>query len=101
MGRFHPKRISDLLKVNAHLRVTCAGCRRMCVFDVRAVLQWFTSRRTPRNEDWTIAGSYFRCEECGHRGAELGWVPPPTDAGPAPLIESRDQVKQRQRRERG
>lgn len=101
MGRFYPKRISDLLKVGAHLQVTCLGCGRSPVYDTRAVLAFFTDWRRPRNEDWTIAGSYFRCDQCGHRGAKLGWVPPPEPRSPVPLIESRDQEKQRRRRERG
>ena len=101
MGRFNPRCISDLLRVGAHLRVTCRGCGRSGVYATRAVLQFFNDRRHPRNQDWTIAGSYFRCTVCHHRGADLGWVPPPPTSSPAPLIESRDQAKMRMRRERG
>jgi hypothetical protein len=100
VGRFYPRRISDLLRIGAHLEVTCRGCGRRGIYDTRAVMQWFTTSRPRRNDDWTIAGSYFRCEACRHRGAELGWVPSPREARPAPL-ESANQRRQRLRRERG
>lgn len=88
------------MRVGAGLRITCGGCGRSGLYEPRGIISWF--RHKNLNQDWTIAGSYFRCDECGHRGAWLGWEPLfPAALGPPAPIESVDQAKQRRRRERG
>jgi hypothetical protein len=73
------KDLSDLIKHQAHLRVTCLRCGRVADFPVAGVIEYFSSVRF--NTAWDVAGSYFRCEGglkgsgCGHKGARLSMIP--------------------------
>lgn len=93
----------DLLHHGYQLRVTCLGCGRSGVYATVSVLDWFTltARRRSRNPALEVAGSYFRCEGCGHRGARLAPVAPYRVPDLPRLEPSRYELKERARRERG
>lgn len=104
MGIPRPKDLSDLIRLEAHLRVTCTACGRSGVFPVRDVIAYFRNRGW--NSAWQVAGRRFRCDGtehapgCGHRGAHLSLAPierPPVLPPPQPT--ARD-IKVKARRER-
>jgi hypothetical protein len=98
MGIARPKHLPDLLRLKAHLRVTCPRCDRTGLFPVQDVIAYFRSRGW--NLAWDTAGSRFRCEACGRRGARLSIAQadePPRAPLPEPTIRDH---KIRLRRER-
>ena len=104
MGIPRPKDLSDLIRLEAHLRVTCSACGRSGVFPVRDVIAYFRSHNW--NSAWTVAGERFRCDGtpespgCGHRGAHLSLTPiegPPVAPVPQPTLRD---LKVQRRRER-
>lgn len=98
MGIRRIKTISDLDAIDAFLRITCLGCGRSGDYDPAAVRQIFHHKRL--NQAWQVAGQYFKCEECGHKGAHLAASPRPAPMEPPPLISER-QVREQIKRERG
>lgn len=85
-----------------HIEVTCGNraCGRSGRYATQNILSWFAwpSRRNPHLD---VAGSYFRCETCGHRGASLKPLPPPSLPDPPKLEPTAGQLRRRAGRERG
>jgi hypothetical protein len=98
MGIPRPKRLSDLIRLEAHLKVTCPGCGRTGVFPVQDLLAYFRSRGW--NAAWDAAGGRFRCEGCGRRGAHLSLAPMERPAAVAVPVPTARALKERQRRAR-
>ena len=65
VGRFYPRRDSDLLRIGAHLEVTCRGCGWRG--SMTTAPSCSSSRRagSAGAKTGTIAGSYFRCGDAG------------------------------------
>jgi hypothetical protein len=89
MGRFYPKNLTDLIRVEAQLRVTCPSCGRTALFDPKQIISYY--RAHGWNTAWEIAGMHFHCSGndrglgCGGRGARLSWEPwPMARTRPAP-----------------
>ena len=104
MGIARPKDLSDLIRLEAHLKVTCPDCGRSGIFPVKDIIAYFRSRNW--NSAWSVAGRRFRCEGlgpdrgCGRRGATLSLSPiaPPAAASvPRPSVAD---IKKQIRRER-
>jgi hypothetical protein len=104
MGIPRPKHLTDLLRLGAHLRVTCTKCGHSGVFPVKDVIAYFRSRGW--NLAWDSAGTRFRCEGtaqapgCTNKGARLSLVQPDQRPNaPLPQPTARDR-KIQLRRER-
>lgn len=69
MGGIKFRTIGDLAKMDAHLGVTCNGCGHEAVLQRQGVQDLFL--RKCWNSALEAAGSRFRCEKCGRRGASL------------------------------
>lgn len=86
MGRFYPKDMNDLVRVQAQLRVTCPGCGRSALFDPKQIVSYYFAHGW--NTAWDVAGMHFRCDGndngpgCGTRGARLDWAPWPAARTP-------------------
>lgn len=69
MGGIKFRTIGDLAKADAHLGVTCPKCGHSVVLQFQGIWQLFLSKGW--NSTLEAAGSRFRCEKCGHKGASL------------------------------
>ncbi|MBM7407074.1 MULTISPECIES: hypothetical protein [Sphingomonas] len=76
MGRVVVKSLWDFQRHGAHVRVRCGHyrCRHETIMRAAPLVRLFMERRW--NADLTIAGSWFRCERCNHRGARLEMASP-------------------------
>jgi hypothetical protein len=105
MGIARPKDLSDLIKFEAHLRVTCSKCGRSGVFPVKDVLVYFRSKGW--NTAWEVAGSHFVCrgmdpdDGCGERAARLGLEPIPQPMIVPKPEPTKVEIKREIRRRRG
>lgn len=72
MGGIKFRTLHDLGKLDAHVGVTCNGCGRRVVLARQGVLEWFAAKGF--NPAIEAAGHYFRCTECGHKGARIDAV---------------------------
>lgn len=75
MGRVVVKRLGDMLRHDAHVRVRCSHyrCQNQTIMRVAPLVALFHEKRW--NPDLTIAAYRLRCSRCGRRGAQLEMVP--------------------------
>lgn len=86
-----------------HIEVRCgnAECGRTGIYATQNIVDWFRPGRVTRNPHLDVAGSYFRCETCGHKGASLKPLAPPSLPDPPKLEPTPRALRERIRRERG
>ncbi|WP_156680083.1 hypothetical protein [Sphingomonas profundi] len=101
MGIARPKTLHDLVKLNAHLRITCQvrGCGRSAVYEAKGLVGYFLARGW--NLAWEAAPSRFRCDACGQRQARLSLEPIKVPIVPPPPEPTERDHKAEIRRRRG
>lgn len=91
--------LHDAAQHGFQLRITCRGCKRSGIYATVNVIEWFRVKR--RNMALEVAGHYFRCDECQHKGADLELVAPHRAPDLPKLEPSAYELRDRARRLRG
>lgn len=91
--------LHDLQRHGFHLGIQCLGCDHNVIYAIMGVAEWFQAKRL--NPDMEVAGSYFRCDKCGRKGAKLTPVAPYRAPDLPKLEPSRYTLKEMARRARG
>ncbi|WP_294287832.1 hypothetical protein [uncultured Sphingomonas sp.] len=97
-------KILTLFDAESHgfqVRLTCPGCKKSAIYGIRGVADYFRFGRRPRNASLEVAGTYFRCEDCGHKGAAIELVPPHRAPDLPNPVKSKYEQVQAERRRRG
>lgn len=81
-----PKRIEDLRRLDANIRIVCAKCKHARVFDRELLIAELARRK--KTTEWRVLPHMFRCRQrgCGSKEVRVEVIPFAERPQPAVLV---------------